>query len=806
MSSGIEGKNVLFLVKDKNNIKATSTFLERRELNTYVCDDLKEAIRIMDNTPPDFLCLSVNYPHPKVTHIPKLISSTFGVETIMLAEKNTKKAVQLLSQAKSRHVLFGDVSGPSMLMKIRRIVKDQEEEVEIKKASEKSSSASGASGTQVIKSSGPRKKESYHVQSSSDNQSATISGSKKKNKTMIFTKTEEEKAKEKGPGFYNPQENSEKGNKSNQPKIGGSLNSPFSTPSRKKDMNLDPFGESEEELDEAAENESNSTNETKNKTKNKNKKSSKKKNSQSANPFENSSAPEVEPETTEPEEEFEEEQDSPFSDLIDASGGLFALPPVATESKVDNNSSEDQIDLESDEAKESSKVPSENKNAKGNYQNQPQNNLANENGSSKAVNKGHGVFVGKKGEDKKPTVSDQESDFGQSGIGYMPDQKQSSKEKDSGYVDLDAELSGTSKTSKDNSSEFDIPNPDQGKPGKEKKNTPLSSFDPFASLEEKEKSSKENTNTNESTSDSRDKPTYKEHNQTAQAKSQDYRENSQTEYENNSEDEPKNDAGKSGQGVFVGKKGETVNPFAGEKSLKPKEDYLEESDFKSFKSSIDLAIEQICDVESRLKSSIETTEKMGFIPIDSGRYCGYLTVAIAETQELRGVLLQELGINIAENLFEMGENIEPDEAVILDISDPDLINWAKKKSQVLIESQHNGAEIIVSYIPKNQALPIIVEASTDMLTIDVIDIEPGKLLDFETYLHLPKNNKYIRYSRTGSTFSEKQIDKLSKKAKGRVTIKQDDNYNFKKNYIEKSVNEELEQFKKTAPAKKKKAS
>ncbi len=734
MSSGIEGKKVLFLVKDKNNIKATSTFLERRELNTYVCEDLKEAIRIMDNTPPDFLCLSVNYPHPKVTHIPKLISSTFGVETIMLAEKNTKKAVQLLSQAKSRHVLFGDVSGPSMLMKIRRIVKDQEEEVEIKKASERSSSASGAGGAQVIKSSGPRQKESYHVQSSSDNQSATTSGSKKKNKTMIFTKTEEEKAKEKGPGYYNPQENSEKDEKSSRPKIGGSLNSPFATPSTKKDMNLDPFGKSEEELDEAAENQSSAS--TENKSKKKSKNASTKKNSQSNNPFANSAAPEVEPESAEIEEEVEEEQESPFSDLIDASGGLFALPPVTTEPEIEKNASE--AHSESD--------------------------FARENGDSKTDNKGRGVFVGKKGEENKPPISDQDSELGQTGIGYMPDQQKSSKEKESGYVDLDAELSDTSETSK------------------------------------------ENTKASKSTSDSRGEPTYKEHNQPAQAKSEDYKENPQTEFENNSEAEPENDAEKSGQGVFVGKKGETVNPFAGEKSLKPKEDYLEESDFKSFKSSINLAIEQICDVESRAKSTIETTEKMGFIPIDSGRYCGYLTVAIAETQELRGVLLQELGINIAENLFEMGENIEPDEAVILDISDPDLIDWAKKKSQVLIESQHNGAEIIISYIPKNQALPIIVEASTDMLTIDVIDIEPGKLLDFETYLHLPKNNKYIRYSRTGSTFSEKQIDKLSKKAKGRVAIKQDDNYNFKKNYIEKSVNEELEQFKKTAPAKKKKAS
>ncbi len=776
MSSGIEGKKVLFLVKDKNNIKATSTFLERRELNTYVCEDLKEAIRIMDNTPPDFLCLSVNYPHPKVTHIPKLISSTFGVETIMLAEKNTKKAVQLLSQAKSRHVLFGDVSGPSMLMKIRRIVKDQEEEVEIKKASERSSSASGAGGAQVIKSSGPRQKESYHVQSSSDNQSATTSGSKKKNKTMIFTKTEEEKAKEKGPGYYNPQENSEKDEKSSRPKIGGSLNSPFATPSTKKDMNLDPFGESEEELDDAAENQSSASAE--NKSKKKSKKASTKKNSQSNNPFANSAAPEVEPESAEIEEEVEEEQESPFSDLIDASGGLFALPPVTTEPEIKKDASE--AHSESD--------------------------FSHENGDSKTDNKGRGVFVGKKGEENKPPIGDQDSELGQTGIGYMPDQKKSSKEKESGYVDLDAELSDTSETSKDNVSEFDIPNSDQGKPGKEKESTPLSSFDPFSGLEEKEKSSKENTKASESTSDSRGEPTYKEHNQPAQAKSEDYKENPQTEFENNSEAEPENDAEKSGQGVFVGKKGETVNPFAGEKSLKPKEDYLEESDFKSFKSSINLAIEQICDVESRAKSTIETTEKMGFIPIDSGRYCGYLTVAIAETQELRGVLLQELGINIAENLFEMGENIEPDEAVILDISDPDLIDWAKKKSQVLIESQHNGAEIIISYIPKNQALPIIVEASTDMLTIDVIDIEPGKLLDFETYLHLPKNNKYIRYSRTGSTFSEKQIDKLSKKAKGRVAIKQDDNYNFKKNYIEKSVNEELEQFKKTAPAKKKKAS
>ena len=299
-------------------------------------------------------------------------------------------------------------------------------------------------------------------------------------------------------------------------------------------------------------------------------------------------------------------------------------------------------------------------------------------------------------------------------------------------------------------------------------------FDPFASLEKKEADQK----SAESSDSDRD---YKEH---RQPDSKDGKEASL--------DEKK----ALGAGVFVGKKGETENPFKDDKMAEAKKKSLSEQDLNYFRNSIDLAIKQTCDLTDNEIIPIKNTERLGFIPINSGKYQGYITVAITEESSLRSTLLTELGRNISENLGEMGEEIFTDEAVIIDIFDPELIKWAKESGQIILVSKHKSSELIISYISKEKALPIIIEASTDMEAIDVIDIEPEKSLEYETYLHMPQNNKYIKYGKTGGALTEKQIKRLKKNADGRVHIKKKDNYSYKKSYIESEVHKDLKKFKK----------
>lgn len=70
------------------------------------------------------LLLSMNVPHPKIDLLPTLLQQSFQVVTIAFAELNDRKASARLSNAKTKHVLFGPVSGPVVLMKIRQIEKE----------------------------------------------------------------------------------------------------------------------------------------------------------------------------------------------------------------------------------------------------------------------------------------------------------------------------------------------------------------------------------------------------------------------------------------------------------------------------------------------------------------------------------------------------------------------------------------------------------------------------------------------------------------------------------------------------------
>ncbi len=129
----LEGKTLLFLVKDIGSIHAALSFLQRREIAIEVVTDLKEAVRLIENNPPDFFCVSVNYPHPKVCSVPKVIETTFGLETILFTEKPDRRTSGLLARSNHKNLVYGTLTGPSLILKIRRILRERQNQAEIER-------------------------------------------------------------------------------------------------------------------------------------------------------------------------------------------------------------------------------------------------------------------------------------------------------------------------------------------------------------------------------------------------------------------------------------------------------------------------------------------------------------------------------------------------------------------------------------------------------------------------------------------------------------------------------------------------
>jgi hypothetical protein len=116
--------SLVIMAANANSVKGTIAFLARRGVNTKFVQNINDAIEIFAKKEATMLLLSMNTPHPKVDLLPQLMQQSFQITTIAFAEQSDRKTSTRLQNAKTKHVLYGPVSGPVILMKMRQIEKE----------------------------------------------------------------------------------------------------------------------------------------------------------------------------------------------------------------------------------------------------------------------------------------------------------------------------------------------------------------------------------------------------------------------------------------------------------------------------------------------------------------------------------------------------------------------------------------------------------------------------------------------------------------------------------------------------------
>ncbi len=112
---------LIVLAKDVASVKSMSNFLNRRGVETFVTNQLNDAVDRLTQGWTRFVLLSVNFPHPKVELIPQLFAQSFAAETIAFGESSDRKTAQKLTASRARNVIFGSASGPVVLMRLKQV-------------------------------------------------------------------------------------------------------------------------------------------------------------------------------------------------------------------------------------------------------------------------------------------------------------------------------------------------------------------------------------------------------------------------------------------------------------------------------------------------------------------------------------------------------------------------------------------------------------------------------------------------------------------------------------------------------------
>jgi hypothetical protein len=234
--------------------------------------------------------------------------------------------------------------------------------------------------------------------------------------------------------------------------------------------------------------------------------------------------------------------------------------------------------------------------------------------------------------------------------------------------------------------------------------------------------------------------------------------------------------------------------------------FTEESVFvKGVNKTLD---ETVVKGSGEIQSHLEDNSHLACIVVESPWFSGYLVAALGKDKRIDHDFVNLVRTRLMKFLIDNGEPIEDESNMQVKVKRVDFEGWALEYAQFLRKSVHKGDEVAMAFFPFAEAQTKVgVSAKENMVSVKTTEIESGKPLEFNMYIYLPTNKKYILYTPQGSVLQENQKDRLVRQGVDNVHIQKDDIQNFSKFKAQNHLNSLIDQFevKKQNKAPKKKA-
>lgn len=199
---------------------------------------------------------------------------------------------------------------------------------------------------------------------------------------------------------------------------------------------------------------------------------------------------------------------------------------------------------------------------------------------------------------------------------------------------------------------------------------------------------------------------------------------------------------------------------------------------------------------SREIEKIEISSDMSCIIVQSTRFSGYLVAALGNNREVDNEFIHTLRKRIFTFLKDNGEQInESDEPLRLTIQKVDFKNWAEQEAEFLRKSVHYQGEVSIAFFPRPQIrLPIEDSADEKMAKIKMAELKADVPVEFDLYIHLEENNRYVRYTKKGSKFLNTQKERLENQGLQHMHVFKEDLPAVNKYRAQNFLNENIDNY------------
>lgn len=210
------------------------------------------------------------------------------------------------------------------------------------------------------------------------------------------------------------------------------------------------------------------------------------------------------------------------------------------------------------------------------------------------------------------------------------------------------------------------------------------------------------------------------------------------------------------------------------------------------------SLKETFDVKEATELKFNEVSVVAVIPVNDEKLKGFVILAINSNERFDPDHLMEFRSKISNMAGTYGiKNVE--ECYSFNIPPTKILDWSEEHAEFsIIKENSESLEIVVSFIMREKVSPTLKPyIDHEMYLIDIQHLPPDTDVDFDAYIHLPKNEKYVHYIKKGKSISLDQVKNLMKNNVQGLCLPADEKNNFKKFFVRKTIEWEFLSYQKT---------
>lgn len=168
---------------------------------------------------------------------------------------------------------------------------------------------------------------------------------------------------------------------------------------------------------------------------------------------------------------------------------------------------------------------------------------------------------------------------------------------------------------------------------------------------------------------------------------------------------------------------------------------------------------------------VPSITRVACLMVRSLKFSGYLLVSISSEKKIDINFIANLRLNLFRFLREKGQVVTSEDELELKLEAVQFQDLASNYIDFLQKSISSDKEVTMAFLP-NKKIDIKLEKAPteDMFGLDLHQLDGDTNVEFDIYIYLPVNNKYLLFTPKGNILYENQKDRLLKRSISRVYV------------------------------------